>query len=145
MLFISLLIYTALDRGRYGVDIPRGKTLSTNYYLSSHSQVLHPPQQAKQKNSTFTMATTTSEGPQMPWVEKYRPSKLEDLVAHEDIISIITRLIDNDNLPHLLLYGPPGTGKVSSCHCPMSTFLFNMNHSTHPPSTSLFDIYRHLP
>ena len=58
-------------------------------------------------------STSTTEGPQMPWVEKYRPSKLEDLVAHEDIISIITRLIDNDNLPHLLLYGPPGTGKVS--------------------------------
>ena len=57
-------------------------------------------------------SSTPSEGPQMPWVEKYRPSKLEDLVAHEDIISIITRLIDNDNLPHLLLYGPPGTGKV---------------------------------
>ena len=34
-------------------------------------------------------------------------------MAHEDIISILTRLIDNDNLPHLLLYGPPGTGKVS--------------------------------
>ena len=46
-------------------------------------------------------------------VEKYRPQKLEELVAHEDIISILTRLIDNDNLPHLLLYGPPGTGKVS--------------------------------
>ncbi len=50
---------------------------------------------------------------QMPWVEKYRPAKLEDLVAHEDIVSILTKLIDNDNLPHLLLYGPPGTGKVS--------------------------------
>ena len=50
----------------------------------------------------------------MPWVEKYRPASLEDLVAHEDIISILTRLIDNDNLPHLLLYGPPGTGKVSA-------------------------------
>ncbi len=49
---------------------------------------------------------------QMPWVEKYRPSSLEELVAHEDIVSILTRLIDNDNLPHLLLYGPPGTGKV---------------------------------
>ena len=49
---------------------------------------------------------------QLPWVEKYRPAKLEDLVAHEDIVSILTRLIDNDNLPHLLLYGPPGTGKV---------------------------------
>ena len=53
---------------------------------------------------------------QLPWVEKYRPAKLEDLVAHEDIVSILTRLIDNDNLPHLLLYGPPGTGKVRSMH-----------------------------
>mmetsp|Transcript_21116 Transcript_21116/g.37861 ORF Transcript_21116/g.37861 Transcript_21116/m.37861 type:complete len:353 (+) Transcript_21116:46-1104(+) len=51
---------------------------------------------------------------QMPWVEKYRPATLEDLVAHEDIVSILTRLIDNDNLPHLLLYGPPGTGKTST-------------------------------
>eukprot|EP00573_Skeletonema_grethae_P002412 CAMPEP_0201689286 /NCGR_PEP_ID=MMETSP0578-20130828/2897_1 /ASSEMBLY_ACC=CAM_ASM_000663 /TAXON_ID=267565 /ORGANISM="Skeletonema grethea, Strain CCMP 1804" /LENGTH=351 /DNA_ID=CAMNT_0048173879 /DNA_START=43 /DNA_END=1098 /DNA_ORIENTATION=+ len=51
---------------------------------------------------------------QMPWVEKYRPAKLEDLVAHEDIVSILTKLIDNDNLPHLLLYGPPGTGKTST-------------------------------
>ena len=39
---------------------------------------------------------------------------MEDLVAHEDIVNIITNLIDNDNLPHLLLYGPPGTGKTST-------------------------------
>uniref|UniRef100_A0A6V2BL58 AAA+ ATPase domain-containing protein n=1 Tax=Ditylum brightwellii TaxID=49249 RepID=A0A6V2BL58_9STRA len=51
---------------------------------------------------------------QLPWVEKYRPKRLEDLVAHDDIISILTKLIDNDNLPHLLLYGPPGTGKTST-------------------------------
>ena len=57
--------------------------------------------------------TVPDESIQMPWVEKYRPAKLEDLVAHEDIVSILTKLIDNDNLPHLLLYGPPGTGKVS--------------------------------
>ena len=35
-------------------------------------------------------------------------------MAHEDIVSILTKLIDNDNLPHLLLYGPPGTGKTST-------------------------------
>ena len=39
--------------------------------------------------------------------------RLEELVAHEDIISILTKLIDSENLPHLLFYGPPGTGKVS--------------------------------
>mmetsp|Transcript_12551 Transcript_12551/g.18051 ORF Transcript_12551/g.18051 Transcript_12551/m.18051 type:complete len:350 (+) Transcript_12551:72-1121(+) len=51
---------------------------------------------------------------QLPWVEKYRPKRLEDLVAHEDIVSILTNLIDSDQLPHLLLYGPPGTGKTST-------------------------------
>lgn len=51
---------------------------------------------------------------QLPWVEKYRPQSLEELVAHEDIVQILTKLIDSDNLPHLLLYGPPGTGKTST-------------------------------
>jgi replication-associated recombination protein RarA len=45
--------------------------------------------------------------------------RLEDLVAHEDIISILTKLIDSENLPHLLLYGPPGTGKVRNLKCPV--------------------------
>ena len=48
----------------------------------------------------------------LPWVEKYRPSTLDDLIAHEEIIGIITRLIESGKLPHLLFYGPPGTGKV---------------------------------
>ena len=35
-------------------------------------------------------------------------------MAHTDIVRILTRLVDSDNLPHLLLYGPPGTGKTST-------------------------------
>jgi len=56
----------------------------------------------------------TKDDSNLPWVEKYRPQRLEDLVAHEKIINIITTMIDSDNLPHLLLYGPPGTGKTST-------------------------------
>lgn len=50
----------------------------------------------------------------LPWVEKYRPESLSDLVSHQEIIKTITRLIDEDKLPHLLFYGPPGTGKTST-------------------------------
>merc|ERR1712154_590354 len=50
----------------------------------------------------------------VPWIEKYRPSSLSDLVAHGDIIATIRRFIDQDALPHLLLHGPPGTGKTST-------------------------------
>ncbi|OMJ77241.1 hypothetical protein SteCoe_23189 [Stentor coeruleus] len=51
---------------------------------------------------------------ELPWVEKYRPSNLEDLVAHEAIISTIKKFIKEKKLPHLLFYGPPGTGKTST-------------------------------
>ncbi|XP_043271085.1 replication factor C subunit 5 [Venturia canescens] len=50
----------------------------------------------------------------LPWVEKYRPSTLDDLISHEDIIKTINKFIDENQLPHLLLYGPPGTGKTST-------------------------------
>ncbi|KAJ3119363.1 Replication factor C (RF-C) subunit [Nowakowskiella sp. JEL0407] len=50
----------------------------------------------------------------LPWVEKYRPSALDELISHADIISTITRFIDENKLPHLLFYGPPGTGKTST-------------------------------
>ncbi|XP_063310258.1 replication factor C subunit 5 [Pelobates fuscus] len=50
----------------------------------------------------------------LPWVEKYRPQTLDDLISHQDILSTIQRFISEDKLPHLLLYGPPGTGKTST-------------------------------
>ncbi|EDQ84145.1 uncharacterized protein MONBRDRAFT_30540 [Monosiga brevicollis MX1] len=50
----------------------------------------------------------------LPWVEKYRPSSLDQLISHTEIINTIQRFINEDRLPHLLLYGPPGTGKTST-------------------------------
>ncbi|XP_077571535.1 replication factor C subunit 5 [Stigmatopora nigra] len=50
----------------------------------------------------------------LPWVEKYRPQKLDDLISHKDILSTIQKFISEDRLPHLLFYGPPGTGKTST-------------------------------
>lgn len=52
--------------------------------------------------------------PNLPWVEKYRPQNLEELISHKEIINTIQRFIQEDRLPHLLFYGPPGTGKTST-------------------------------
>ncbi|XP_047141890.1 replication factor C subunit 5 isoform X1 [Hydra vulgaris] len=50
----------------------------------------------------------------LPWVEKYRPACLDDLISHKDIIDTIQKFISEGKLPHLLFYGPPGTGKTST-------------------------------
>jgi len=81
------------------------------------------------KNSMLTKESTVDDL-QLPWVEKYRPKRLEDLVAHEDIIQIITKLIDSENLPHLLLYGPPGTGKTSTIVAAAKRMYGAKNYST---------------
>lgn len=76
----------------------------------------------------------------LPWVEKYRPATLNDLISHQEIIQTsefalfplfsfcwvfsknkwknlkipVGRFISEGQLPHLLFYGPPGTGKTST-------------------------------
>lgn len=50
----------------------------------------------------------------LPWVEKYRPKTLDDVISHEVIISTLKQFIKNKYFPHLLLSGPPGTGKTSA-------------------------------
>ncbi|KAJ9101871.1 Subunit of heteropentameric Replication factor C (RF-C) [Naganishia friedmannii] len=50
----------------------------------------------------------------LPWVEKYRPNTLDDVVSHKDITGTIENFIKKGRLPHLLFYGPPGTGKTST-------------------------------
>ncbi|CAI0414262.1 unnamed protein product [Linum tenue] len=73
----------------------------------------------------------------IPWVEKYRPSKVADIVGNEDAISRLQVIATQGNLPNLILsfwfcnlvclgnftlrcrhfercQGPPGTGKTTS-------------------------------
>ncbi|KAJ2660376.1 Subunit of heteropentameric Replication factor C (RF-C) [Coemansia sp. RSA 1200] len=50
----------------------------------------------------------------LPWVEKYRPQSLDELVSQRDIVDTLQRFVDDGKLPHLLFYGPPGTGKTTT-------------------------------
>jgi len=50
----------------------------------------------------------------IPWIEKYRPKTLDDVISHKHIVPILKNFVENKCIPHLLFYGPPGTGKTSA-------------------------------
>jgi replication factor C subunit 3/5 len=49
----------------------------------------------------------------LPWIEKYRPKNIEEIISHTQNIDTIKKLLENNSLPHLLFHGSPGTGKTS--------------------------------
>ena len=50
----------------------------------------------------------------IPWVEKYRPSKFDDIVLDPNNKKILSNIVKRDHFPNLLFYGPPGTGKTTT-------------------------------
>jgi len=47
------------------------------------------------------------------WVEKYRPSSLDNYIGNEHLRSKVKLYLESGDLPHLLLFGRAGTGKTT--------------------------------
>lgn len=59
----------------------------------------------------------------IPWVDKYRPEKLTEIVYQTEVVKMLKDTLKNGNLQHLLFHGPPGTGKTSTIlACAMELF-----------------------
>jgi len=47
------------------------------------------------------------------WTEKYRPSKLDEVVGQEHVVKSLKAYVKSGNIPHMLFAGPAGTGKTT--------------------------------
>lgn len=114
------------------------RALATQKILRHDNQrhsSLHPPSHSKlppTNSSPPTMSTTVDPmdvtvdkenrdnaktvGYQMPWIERYRPRTLDDVVGNEETVSRLRAIAETGNLPNLILSGPPGSGKTTSVH-----------------------------
>ena len=48
------------------------------------------------------------------WVEKYRPSRLTDVMVEDSIVNKIKKQVSDKNINHSIFVGNPGTGKTST-------------------------------
>ncbi len=50
----------------------------------------------------------------LPWVEKYRPKKLDEMIGQEEVVKRLKAYAEKKEMPNLLFAGPPGTGKTTA-------------------------------
>lgn len=53
----------------------------------------------------------------LPWIEKYRPNKLEDLIINKNVYNTIQTMINNKEMQNILITGASGIGKTSTILC----------------------------
>jgi DNA polymerase III delta prime subunit len=51
----------------------------------------------------------------IPWVEKYRPKVLKNIVLEEMNRELFNNILAKKYFPNLITYGPPGCGKTTVC------------------------------
>lgn len=51
----------------------------------------------------------------IPWIEKYRPTKLSNIIGQNSVIEVLKKSLEKNIKPeHLLFYGSPGVGKTTT-------------------------------
>ncbi len=53
-------------------------------------------------------------GIELPWIEKYRPKKLSEVVGQKNITQRLQYYTQSNTMPNLLFSGPAGVGKTSA-------------------------------
>jgi len=53
----------------------------------------------------------------IPWIEKYRPATIDELTVDDNLKKRIKKIIDDKNMPNIILAGVPGIGKTSTIRC----------------------------
>ncbi|KAH7166085.1 P-loop containing nucleoside triphosphate hydrolase protein [Dactylonectria macrodidyma] len=68
-------------------------------------------------NTSLASTLNGSTSYELPWVEKYRPVFLDDVVGNTETIERLKIIAKEGNMPHVIISGMPGIGKTTSVLC----------------------------
>jgi replication factor C subunit 2/4 len=66
----------------------------------------------------------------IPWIEKYRPKTIEEIVLDNNTLKKIENIIQEKDMPNIIITGVPGIGKTTTIQCIARSFFGkNINKS----------------
>ena len=74
-------------------------------------------------NNYIQLPQKNPEKSKLPFVEKYRPNSLDQIISQDDIIKTLKKFLNKNSLTHLLFYGTAGTGKTT-CAKAIANYLY---------------------
>jgi hypothetical protein len=81
--------------------------------VSSSSSAAMPETDHNKENAAKKSKTAGGGGGyQTPWVEKYRPQSLDDVVGNDETLVRLRAIAKDGNMPNLILSGPPGKNQL---------------------------------
>jgi len=54
---------------------------------------------------------------QLPWIEKYRPKNITDVILDTNTLNKIKKIITEKDMPNIIITGVPGIGKTTTIKC----------------------------
>lgn len=63
------------------------------------------------------MADKSEQRKKLPWIEKYRPCQIDDIIGDDVLLQRINKIIAKRDMPNIILSGVPGTGKTTTIYC----------------------------
>uniref|UniRef100_A0A182RSN2 Replication factor C subunit 2 n=1 Tax=Anopheles funestus TaxID=62324 RepID=A0A182RSN2_ANOFN len=76
-----------------------------------------PEEVASTSSSTAAPKEAESKKKNLPWIEKYRPQRFEEIVGNEETVARLGIFATQGNAPNIIIAGPPGVGKTTTILC----------------------------
>lgn len=67
----------------------------------------------------------------MPFVEKYRPTRLADVILEPENRTVLIHCIERNSVPNMIFQGPPGTGKTTTIRAFVREYRLYHNEPNH--------------